>query len=325
MPRCAPASPSARPMPLTRRSRRWSSPAAACAVRTPARRLPGHRAGPRCDRRLGGRSRVDRILKDIPQNFDLGVSENSRGQSGGAGNIVYGNTVNLRGIGPYATLVLVDGHRVTNNTRSIDPSIMPTLGVERVEVVADGASAIYGSDAVAGVVNLIPRRTLDGVEVFGALRGSPTIATFTESGARRIAAGKVWDRGQVMLAYEHATATTSPATIATSSASDQTAAGGRDYRVTRCNPGTLRHRRDRRHLCDSRRRAHAGERRLASSPASANRCDDLVGPGPVPGADLQHRATYRNLRPQRPCSPPSAMGSSASASSCGCRPTRAPR
>jgi iron complex outermembrane receptor protein len=88
---------------------------------------------------------VDRILREIPQNFDLGVSENSRAQSGGAGNIVYGNTVNLRGIGPYATLVIVDGHRVTNNTRSTDPSIIPTLGVERIEVLADGASAIYGS------------------------------------------------------------------------------------------------------------------------------------------------------------------------------------
>ena len=114
-----------------------------------------------------GQTTVDRIIKEIPQNFDLGVSENSRAQSGGAGNIVYGNTVNLRGIGPYATLVLIDGHRVANNTRSIDPSVMPTLALERVEVVADGASAIYGSDAVAGVVNLIPRRTLDGVEVFG--------------------------------------------------------------------------------------------------------------------------------------------------------------
>ena len=112
------------------------------------------------------------MVKEIPQNFDLGVSENSRGQSGGSGNIVYGNTVNLRGIGPYATLVLIDGHRVTSNSRSVDPSILPSLGVERVEVVADGASAIYGSDAVAGVVNIIPRRNFerrrsDGAQGFG--------------------------------------------------------------------------------------------------------------------------------------------------------------
>jgi iron complex outermembrane receptor protein len=104
-----------------------------------------------------GQVTLDRAIKELPQNFDLGVSENSRGQSGGNGNIVYGNTVNLRGIGPYATLVMLDGHRVVNNSRSTDPSILPTLGVERVEVVADGASAIYGSDAIAGVVKAAPQ------------------------------------------------------------------------------------------------------------------------------------------------------------------------
>src|SRR5690606_10681175 len=101
---------------------------------------------------------------------DLGISEASRGQSGGSGNIVWGNSVNLRGIGPYATLVLVDGHRVNSNARSIDPSVLPSLALERVEVVADGASAVYGSDAIAGVVNLIMRREVDGAEVI-ARRG----------------------------------------------------------------------------------------------------------------------------------------------------------
>jgi iron complex outermembrane recepter protein len=181
---------------------------------------------------------VDRILREIPQNFDLGVSENSRGQSGGAGNIVYGNTVNLRGIGPYATLVLVDSHRVTNNTRSTDPSIIPTLGVERVEVLADGASAIYGSDAIAGVVNLIPRRTLDGVEVFGRY-GVADNPSFDEWVAG-IAAGKVWSRGQLMLAYEHAERSNLSGDDRDFFTADQTSSGGRDFRVTRCNPGTLR-------------------------------------------------------------------------------------
>ena len=107
---------------------------------------------------------TDRLLQELPQVLDLGVSENSRAQAGGAGNIVYANSINLRGIGPNATLTLLDGHRMTSNTRSVNPSVIPTLGLERIEVVADGSSAIYGSDAIAGVVNLIPRRNLDGVE-----------------------------------------------------------------------------------------------------------------------------------------------------------------
>ena len=181
---------------------------------------------------------TDRLIKEIPQNFDLGVSENSRAQSGGSGNIVYGNTVNLRGIGPYATLVLIDGHRVVNNSRSTDPSVIPTLGLERVEVVADGASAVYGSDAIAGVVNLVPRRSLDGVEAF-IRAGAAGEDSFHEL-ALGAAVGKVFDRGQVMLAYEHVERSNLSGDDRDFFVSDQRPFGGRDYRPTRCSPGTIR-------------------------------------------------------------------------------------
>lgn len=181
---------------------------------------------------------TDRLIKEIPQNFDLGVSENSRAQSGGSGNITYGNSVNLRGIGPYATLVLVDGHRVVNNSRSTDPSIIPTLGVERVEVVADGASAVYGSDAVAGVVNIVPRRTLDGVEAFA--RGGIADQGDFHEWALGAAIGKVFGRGQVMLAFEHVERSNLSGDDRDFFVSDQTAFGGNDYRTTRCSPGTIR-------------------------------------------------------------------------------------
>ena len=180
---------------------------------------------------------VDRMIKEIPQVFDLGVSENSRGQSGGSGNITYGNSVNLRGIGPYATLVLVDGHRVTNNSRSIDPSVLPSLGVERVEVVADGASAIYGSDAVAGVVNLIPRRSLDGGEFF-ARSGIASRGDFHETSIGA-ALGKVFDRGQIMVAYEHVERSNLSGDDRSFFTNDQTRFGGRDYRIARCAPGNI--------------------------------------------------------------------------------------
>jgi len=109
---------------------------------------------------------VARIVQDLPQVLDLGISEGSRGQNGGSGNIVYGTGINLRGLGPYATLVLIDGHRAVNNNRALDPSVMPALGLQRIEVLTDGASAIYGSDAVAGVVNLVPIRFRDGGQAY---------------------------------------------------------------------------------------------------------------------------------------------------------------
>jgi iron complex outermembrane recepter protein len=181
---------------------------------------------------------IDRMLRDIPQVFDLGVSENSRGQSGGNGNVAFGNSVNLRGIGPYATLVLVDGHRVISNSRNVDPSVLPTLGVERVEVIADGASAIYGSDAIAGVVNIIPRRSLNGAE-FVAHAGIAGEGDFNEwvLGA---AFGHVWDRGQVMVAYEHVFRSSLNGTDRDFFTNDQVRFGGRDYRAVTCNPGNIR-------------------------------------------------------------------------------------
>ena len=185
-----------------------------------------------------GRVTLDRAIKELPQVFDLGVSENSRGQSGGAGNIVYGNSINLRGIGPNATLILIDGHRVTNNSRSVDPSVLPTLGVERVEIVADGASAIYGSDAVAGVVNLIPRRSLDGAEGF-ARAGVSNDGVYHEYSAG-VAFGKKFSRGQFMVAYEHVEKSNLNGSDRPFFVSNQTPFGGNDYSVTKCNPGTLK-------------------------------------------------------------------------------------
>jgi len=232
-----------------------------------------------------GRVTIDRVLKELPQVFDLGVSENSRGQSGGSGNIVYGNSINLRGIGPNATLILVDGHRVTNNSRSTDPSILPTLGVERVEVVADGASAIYGSDAVAGVVNLVPRRSLDGVEAFGRA-GISDDGIYHEYSAG-IAAGKKFARGQIMVAYEHVEKSNLNGTDRSFFRSDQTAFGGNNYSTTRCSPGTIS-------------AVQGGVTTTYAIPQSgvtpatasqliggtANRCDDL------PGQDLIPRQRY---------------------------------
>lgn len=219
-------------------------------------------------------STTDRIIKEIPQVFDLGVSENSRGQSGGSGNITYGNSVNLRGIGPYSTLILVDGHRVVSNSRSIDPSVMPSLGLERIEVVADGASAIYGSDAVAGVVNLIPRRNMNGGEAmarFGSADG------FDE---KQVAAalGKTWSGGQLMFAIEQVERSALKGEDRDFFVSDQRVFGGRNYSVTRCAPGTLKAGGVSYAMPSSLTQANAASLVAGTS----NTCNDLVGQDLIP-------------------------------------------
>ncbi len=92
-----------------------------------------------------------------------------------------GAAVSLRGLGPDATLVLINGRRVAISafaesiTNSfVDINSIPVSAIERIDILKDGASAIYGSDAVAGVVNVILKKDIDGIEVnlgYGATTG----------------------------------------------------------------------------------------------------------------------------------------------------------
>ena len=85
------------------------------------------------------------------------------------------NTVDLRGLGPTRTLVLVNGRRhvPTNSTGTVDLSMIPSSLVERVDVVTGGASAAYGSDAVAGVANVVLKTRTQGLElgIVGGISG----------------------------------------------------------------------------------------------------------------------------------------------------------
>ncbi|MES3021748.1 MAG: TonB-dependent receptor [Pseudomonadota bacterium] len=192
----------------------------------------------RADIDQSGAVSTAQMLQEIPQVFNLGVSENSRGQGGGSGNITYGSSVNLRGIGPYATLTLINGHRaVAQGTTgaSIDPSIIPTLALQRVEIVADGASAIYGSDAVAGVVNLILRRKVDGPEAF------VKYGTADQYSERQIGAlwGTEWKGGSFTAAFQNDDQTALSGRDRDFFSGDLRAQGGGDFRSTQCAPGNI--------------------------------------------------------------------------------------
>ncbi len=112
-----------------------------------------------------GATSVETLLQRIPASAGFaGNQANAYWAENG-----YGTTqVNLRGLGINRTLVLLNGRRVVNGgtgaNSSVDLNIIPIAMVERIEVLKDGASAIYGADAVAGVVNLITKRNFDGVE-----------------------------------------------------------------------------------------------------------------------------------------------------------------
>ena len=178
------------------------------------------------------------LLQQVPQVFNLGVSENSRGQAGGSGNITYGSSVNLRGIGPYATLTLLNGRRVVpqgTSGQSIDPSVIPRLALERLDVMGDGASAIYGSDAVAGVVNLIMRRKFDGAEAYARYGAANNYDEHSAGGIF----GHSWDGGRYTVAFQndyHSALNGSNRDFYTA---NQVGQGGRDYSETLCSPGNI--------------------------------------------------------------------------------------
>jgi iron complex outermembrane receptor protein len=107
-----------------------------------------------------------RTVADILQNISAaGTPPISRASPLSAGEAVGGSYIQLRQLGANRTLVLLNGKRLGITTGGIqDISIIPASIIERVEVLKDGASSIYGSDAIAGVINLITRQNLEGGE-----------------------------------------------------------------------------------------------------------------------------------------------------------------
>lgn len=118
----------------------------------------------------------------------------------------YGTTqVNLRGLGINRTLVLLNGRRVVNGgtgaNSSVDLNMIPVALIERIEVLKDGASAIYGADAVAGVVNIITKKGLDGGEM--AVRYGQTTRGDGDESAVDLAWGFRTAKGSLMTAINY--------------------------------------------------------------------------------------------------------------------------
>lgn len=147
---------------------------------------------------------VEELMRKLPRNSFAGVNqENFLVAGADADSTEHGAGVNLRGLGQRATLTLVNGRRIAPSGAGsfVDVSLIPLSGVERVEILTDGASAIYGSDAVGGVVNFIMRRDFEGLEtVLDA-------GTTTDGGGDQLIAGVSggarWSGGNAMLSYEY--------------------------------------------------------------------------------------------------------------------------
>ena len=110
-----------------------------------------------------GAPTVERVLNMLPQFVPNATSSSTNPGADGQAQL------SLRGLPVTSTLVLMDGRRVlpANGSGVVDVNVIPAALIERVEVVTGGASAVYGSDAIAGVVNFKLRKEFDGLEVGG--------------------------------------------------------------------------------------------------------------------------------------------------------------
>ncbi len=181
------------------------------------------------------------LLRRVPQVVSLGANRAGGSSQNGAANATRGAGINLRGLSTNATLLLYDGRRFPpqgTQGQFTDPSVIPSIALSRVEVVADGASAIYGSDAIAGVVNFILRKDFDGLEARARYGFTDGAGDYDE---RQVAllAGKRWIGGWVMLAGEYTRNNPLYGRDLPFYQDDNRYRGGRDLRVTTCNPGTI--------------------------------------------------------------------------------------
>lgn len=147
-----------------------------------------------------GISTTTRLIESLPQNFAL-ANQSSTPITGISDARTQGSAVNLRGIGEGTTLVLLNGRRIASGFfgSAVDISALPISAIERVEVLTDGASALYGSDAVGGVVNFILRSDFDGAET--TLRGGS--ADGTDEYAVSQVLGNTWNSGNALFSMEY--------------------------------------------------------------------------------------------------------------------------
>lgn len=146
------------------------------------------------DIRRSGKASVTEVLQTLSANGANGLTDSNSFNS-----FAYGASgVSLRGLGPTSTLVLVNGRRVVpysvpdiNNglTNFVNVDSIPSAAIDRIEVLKDGASAIYGSDAMAGVVNLILRSDYQGAEASAQARTSLDGGFGTQSAALTVGRG----------------------------------------------------------------------------------------------------------------------------------------
>jgi len=180
---------------------------------------------------------AQQILKNVPAITGLGMS----GVTQNAGNSYYAPTIHSLGASASnSTLVLIDGHRIPLGHISLalpDPSMLPPIAMERVEVLAEGASSVYGSDAVAGVVNFITRKHYEGLMVTGQVGTGDNFGTLSAG----LLGGTSWEGGSALaaLGYSYSGSLRYDYSTRPYLYPNKTAFGGTNFLSFNCSPAAI--------------------------------------------------------------------------------------
>ncbi len=186
-----------------------------------------------------GYGKIEDVLATVTQNFNQVNGAVIEG--GHSFNYNRGAEVQLRGLGQGTTLTLINGQRQGASGFQgmfTDVSTIPASAVERIEILPEGAAALYGSDAIGGVVNIILRKNLNGFET--SLRASTADGDADEQGFAQLW-GHAWSRAHVLLGFQYndSAALACSARTYCAANTDFRRFGGSDLRGFGSNPGTI--------------------------------------------------------------------------------------
>ena len=180
---------------------------------------------------------TDQILSTVPVITTQFNSVPTVGTTVGVSTI-RPNIRNIGAAGGTTTLVLMDGHNLVGAgvlQTTPDAGVIPPGVIQRVEVMPDGGSSIYGADALGGIINFITRKSMEGVEADAHVG----FADNYEADEVNVTGGHRWDGGSLLLSYDYRSNTDLLGGDRSYYRENLTSKGGSDYRGDACNPGNI--------------------------------------------------------------------------------------
>ena len=186
-----------------------------------------------------GLATTAQLVNTLPQNFGGGPNENTVRGNQAETNSSFGSGINLRGLSDDGTIVLVNGRRLAPSGTAgafTDIANLPLAAIDHMEVIPEGTTALYGVDAIGGIVNFVTRQDV-GLETHAEVGGLAQGAVYEERFGQ--SDGWRWDTGNAFVLLEYDERDALPASRRRLATSDLVPFGGQNFDTPYGNPGTI--------------------------------------------------------------------------------------